>query len=173
MEEILEEVIMMDNIVIDYKYKLFHSDEWLKKSIAVSVYFDLSLLDEEEQLDIHSVPMHNMPYEYLDCDRKEIHQISVGITNVISNCKLHFFQTFWNNGENWLIERTDTVDDQIDYQELIISTVLPLEISNNSEADYEIMRFLKKDCDIKCLYHGVVRDNTDGSQSEVLIENGY
>jgi len=161
----------LDNIVIDYKYKLFNSDEWLKKNIRVSVYFDLSLLDKEEQLDIYSLPMYDDLVEYLDCDRTKIHQISVNIIDVLSNCKLHYFQTFWNSNKNWLIERIETVDDRVDYYELIISTVLPHEISNNSESDYEIMRFRKEDDDIKCLYHGVVRDNADGSQSEVLIKS--
>jgi hypothetical protein len=159
----------LDNIIIDYKYKLFHAEEWLRKSIAVSVYFDLSSLDEEEQLDIYSVPMYNNLIEYIDCNKKDIHQIYVDIVDVLSNRKLHFFQTFWNNNENWLIERIDSVNERIEYHELIISTVLPREISNNSELDYEIMRFQKKEDDIKCLYHGVVRDNADGSQSEIII----
>ena len=160
----------MDNIIIDFKYKLFNSEEWIKKIISIDEYFDLSLLDNEEKLDIYSLPMHDNLIEYIDCERQKIYQISVDIIDIAANCKLYFFQTFWNNHKNWLVERIDTNDGSENYHELIISTVLPHETSNNTELDYEIIRFLKKDNDVKCLYHGIVRDNSDGSQSEVLIE---
>jgi len=159
----------MDNIFIDFKYKFNYSDEWLKKNITLNEYFDLSLLDEGEQLEVFSLPLYDYPIDYIDCERQKILQISVDITDKVKNCKLHLFQTFWNNQENWLIERIDKIDDCEKYHELIISTVLPREISNNSEPDYEIMRFLKKDNDIKCSYHGIIRDNTDGSQSEIRV----
>ncbi|MCL2047800.1 MAG: hypothetical protein FWG87_03640 [Defluviitaleaceae bacterium] len=160
----------MDNISIDFKYKLYNSDKWLKKSITLEEYFDLSLLDKGEQLDVESLPRHDNLINYIDSERQNVYQISVDIIDIAANRKLHFFYTFWNNQKNWLVEVIETNDGCENHHEIIITTVLPREASNNSEPDYEIMRFLKKEDDIKCLYHGIVRDNIDGSQGEVLIE---
>ena len=164
---------MNNNIVIDFKYKLNKSDTWLKKDITVEEYFDLDYLDEGEPIVVDSVPLYNDFIDYIkntDCEKQQISKISIDIIDTVTNCKLHFYQTFWNKQENWIVERIDTIDgNEINYHEFIISTVLPREISNNTELDYEIIRFQKKESDINFLFHSIIRDNADGSQSEILM----
>ena len=161
--------VNINYIIIELKYKEIDSDEWRIKDITVKEYFDFSMLDEGEELEIDSVPRYNNLIDYFNDKQRQITQIYIDIIDTKRNMKLHFLQLFWNNQNNWICERIDTVNGVIDYQGFIIESLLPIEITNNRKKDYEILRFSLEKEGIKREYHGIIHDNEDGSQSEIII----
>ena len=162
--------VKTEHIIIEFKYKTFASDDWNINDIPVKEYFDLSMLDEGEDLKSDSVPMYSNLIDYFDDEHRQIFQISLDIIDTKNNTKLHIFKSFWNDQNNWICERIDIIDGTINYHEIIIESELPTETTRNSEKDYEIMRFLLEEEGVKCLYHGIIHDNEDGSQSEISVE---
>lgn len=158
------------HITIEFKYKIFGSEEWHIKDISVDEYFDFSMLDEDEILDIDCVPMYTHLIDYFDDKARKIRQIFISLTDKTKNETLQFTQTFWNNQNNSIVERLDSVDGIISYHEFIVETLLPTKITRNAEKDYEVLRFSPKEDGIKCWYHGFIHDNADGSQSEICIK---
>lgn len=158
------------HIIIEFKYKILGSEKWYFKNISVDEYFDFSMLDEGEILDVGSIPMHTHLIDYFDDEERKIRQIFISLTDNIKNEKLQFTQILWNNQNNTIVERIDRVDGVISYHEFIIETLLPTEITGNTEKNYEVLRFSPKEDGIDCWYHGFIHDNADGSQSEICIE---
>jgi len=163
----------MSNINIEFKYKLQDIEDWQVFPISVEQYFDMSLLSCQE-ISVDSIPLHNNFIDYLDCDRQQVFQICINIIDISTNAKLHFFQTFWNEQRNWLIERIDTINKCDKYHELIISTELPSILNpEKSELSYQVMRFRKKENDIKCVYDviGFIHNNPNGFPNDIIIKS--
>ncbi|WP_320916360.1 hypothetical protein [Enterocloster bolteae] len=116
------------------------------------------------------VPIYTHLMDYFNDDNRKISQVFISLTDKTENKRLQINQTFWNNQNNSIVERLDSVDGVISYHEFIIETLLPTKITGNAENNYEILRFSQKKDDIKCWYHGFIHDNADGSQSEFCVE---
>lgn len=166
----VNEDVNTDHIVIEFKYKILGSDDWFINDIAVEEYFDFSMLDEGEELESDSVPMFNNLIDYFNDEHQQISQIFISITDKKNNEKIQFSQLFWNGQNCWILERIDTTNGIRNYHEYIIETLLPAEITKNPEKSYEIIRFSPEKEGIKCWYHGIINDNADGSQSEIIID---
>lgn len=156
-----------EHIAIEFKYKILGSEQWHLREISVDEYFDFSMLDEGEILEVDCIPMYDDLIDYFEDKDRKIRQIFICLTDKIKNKKLQFTKTLWNNQNNTVVERIDSIDGVISYHEFIITTLLPTEVTGNDEKDYEILRFSPKEDSIECWYHGFIHDNADGSQSEI------
>lgn len=170
MQMAAREAVETGHINIEFKYKVSGFKEWCVHGISVEEYFDFSMLEEGERLRADSIPLYNQLIEYLFDERRPISQIFISIEDKIKNEKLQFSQTFWNSGQNSILERVDTAAGVRSYQEFIIETLIPTEITGNTEKDYEIIRFSPKEDGVKCWYHGVIHENADGSQRQLYME---
>ena len=114
-------------------------------------YFDL---EKNEIADINSVPKYSQPYYYVNLPLEKL--VFVELTIQLNEKKRTFKQTFWNNGENFLTERTDLDDN---YKEIILTTKL--------ESDrYEIMRLTLISGFLVPIYHGIITSSSNGKEKE-------
>ena len=90
------------------------------------------------------VPIYTHLMDYFNDDNRKISQVFISLTDKTENKRLQINQTFWNNQNNSIVERLDSVDGVISYHELIIETLLPTKITGNAENNYEILRFSQK-----------------------------
>ncbi|AFY45692.1 hypothetical protein [Nostoc sp. PCC 7107] len=151
------------NIFIDYK--LINDLQWHTVEMSPEEYFDTSLLEKDEKLIWNSIPEYNHAIEYLDIDlcllsntrtRIRIQDSEFLITLTITT-------TFWNNGQNLIIERIDNALDETK-SVMIIQTKL-----QEDPTVWEIMRFKKKSDVLELEFHTFIRENEDGSQTEKKI----
>ncbi|MDY6784836.1 MAG: hypothetical protein SW833_20220 [Cyanobacteriota bacterium] len=145
-------------ITIEYKTK--DSETWKNTKLSPREYFDL---EADEKIDVDSIPKYNHAIEYLN---KDVSQVSITRTILIDKMaqrKILIVEKFWNKGNNRLIERTESGSNS--YWE----TILEIRIGEEPPL-WEILRIGREDGIISPLYHGFLRDNEDGSQTETQID---
>ena len=141
---------------INFKYMTAQSIEFQTLNISIEDYFEL---DKDEICEIDSVPRFLHFHDYIDIKIEDLLFIHVIIE--IEDKKREFKQSFWNQGNNFIIERIDTGD--IPYKEIIIC-------SDIKEGESEIIRFTFHDSQILPVYHGFISTNSDGTQSEIEMD---
>ncbi|MBD2457444.1 hypothetical protein H6G80_25620 [Nostoc sp. FACHB-87] len=149
------------NIFIDYK--LINDLQWHIVEMSPEEYFDTSLLEEGEQLIWNSIPEYNHAIEYLNIDPSLVSDTRIRVQDSESLKTLTIITTFWNNGNNFIIERIDNALDKAKYV-MIIQTKL-----QEDPTIWEIMRFKKKSDVLELEFHTFIRENEDGSQTEKKI----
>ncbi|MBD2302123.1 hypothetical protein [Nostoc sp. FACHB-190] len=149
------------NIFIDYK--LINDLQWHIVEMSPEEYFDTSLLEEGEQLIWNSIPEYNHAIEYLNIDPSLVSDTRIRVQDSESLKTLTITTTFWNNGNNFIIERIDNALDKAKYV-MIIQTKL-----QEDPTTWEIMRFKKKSDVLELEFHTFIRENEDGSQTEKKI----
>ncbi len=140
-------------------YKRLGSDEWLRMTIPPHEYFD----PHEEILGMDSVPRHNHAIDYLkgipkvcvEATRLTIADTKVGKSGTIT-------ETFWNGGENRVIERRDLFGQ--DDWELIIDVVV-----TDDPYVSECLRIGRVRGTIQVLSHVFIERRTDGSEKERVM----
>ncbi|MBU6951766.1 hypothetical protein [Hahella sp. HN01] len=117
------------------KYKLRSEDQWRSKRFSPYEYFDL---EEGEAPEIDSVP-HNMhAAEYLDFPGEEVEHTLLQLVDKDETELLEIKETFWNAGENRIIEVLRTSGNEVLHNELIIQTIKPNPANGE---DVETIRF--------------------------------
>jgi hypothetical protein len=149
----------MKRITITVEYKLSNSAEYCEVELEPEEYFDLEL---NEKAEWDSVPKFNDTLDYLNIDKEKVQYIKTTIMDQETNTNLCFVDTFWNQGENRIIEKT--ISGSRSYWEMIICTKL-LE----SSFTWELLRFHKENNIPTLSYHGLFKDNEDGSEEELII----
>ncbi|MFT3681946.1 MAG: hypothetical protein QM791_16855 [Ferruginibacter sp.] len=111
---------------IKITYKLRSSQALSVRVLLPQEYFD-PLPGEEKEYSINAVPKYILPYEYINCDLKDIISLALDIKDGESFSKREMF--FWNEGKNstdhlidfdseeglafeWLITETVSMNDQ-------------------------------------------------------------
>ncbi len=89
--------------------------------------------------------------------RLRISDIEAQITKVIT-------ETFWNQGNNRIVERIDSRNSEVFYWLMIIDTKV-----QDNPTIWEILRIEKEDNLPKISHHSFIKDNEDGSQAEMNI----
>ncbi len=143
---------MKNEIKILFKYHIKNETEWRILHMEPKDYFD-----EDLEYDLDSSPKFVNFCDYLKYSQDEILFIYIAIENDFG--KKEFKQTFWNSGNNFMIERIDSKYN--DYREIIISSLLPDEYDKS-----ETIRIVLKGDRLFPAYHGIIKDETDGTQSE-------
>lgn len=147
-----------DSLIVELHYQLKDENKWNIERLSVEDYFDL---DENECAEVDSVPKYTHAIEYFP--NKNIVGTKVIIVDTSSNKKRIITTKFWNNQENFVIERKDYFGEQCDV-EIIIETKMIEPINT-----YEIMRIAREDDILVPVYHGFITDVEDGSQLEKRI----
>jgi hypothetical protein len=142
---------------ISIEYKVKELTEWKTVALSVDEYLDLGPDEEVEDC----IPLYNHAIDYLDIDRKSILNTKLIIREANGQQEVTT-ETFWNQGENRITERTDSGPKS--YWLMIIDIKL-----KDILPTWKIMRFEKEDGIPKLCYHGFIQDNEDGSQSEMSV----
>jgi hypothetical protein len=147
---------MKMNLVFRYivKSKL----DWQSLDITLDQYFEL---DKGEKITLNSSVRYCHLHEYLEHSLEELLFIHVVVE--IGLNKREFKQTFWNEGNNFSIERVDSGEKE--YQEIIISSLV-----NKEQREFEVIRLVSANSRLYPSYHGFIKENQDGSESEKKLD---
>ena len=143
---------------INFEYLLKGQSQFLSKEFSPEEFFDL---EEDEEIEIDSVPKFSQPYLYLNIKIEEI--LLVILVIAINNEKRIFKQTVWNNGNNILTERVDIGREN--YKELILS----VKIDEGTDL-YETIRFFVGDNFTVPTYHSFIHSDENGKEVEKKID---
>lgn len=151
---------MVLQIFIDYRMN--NSSQWQTVEFSPEEYFDISL---DENIEWNSVPEYNHAIEYLNIDTKLVVNTRIRINDSNFGDMTTITTTFWNQGKNFVLERTDKETKVSSYYCLLITNILLQEDPSISE----IMRFKKIDGVLEIEFHSFIQDNEDGSQTEKIV----
>jgi hypothetical protein len=142
------------------EYRIVGSDAWESIELMPDEYFDLAA---GEQAKIGSVPRYNHGIDYLAFAAQDLRMTRITVRDDAQHSVRVICETFWNNGENRLIERTDRGAKE--YWEMIVSTKL-----RDAPLTSEILRIGRRDGMLIPWYHGYIRRNSDGSETETKVD---
>ncbi|MBI2807732.1 MAG: hypothetical protein HYX68_22350 [Planctomycetes bacterium] len=157
---------MSDNLKIMLEYRLNFQTSWIEHPISVQDYFDPEFASKNEVLDIDNVPLHDHGIEYLDVNPWQVVNTRVILRDESKGLERRIVETFWNDGRNRLIERTDMLQGHLKYWE-VITDVRILEQPTVTE----ILRVGRKNGILAVLSHVFITDNEDGSQTELQVHS--
>ena len=144
-------------IHISLEYQPLNGDRWESIPLSITDYFDL---DPDEPPSLDACPRHNHAIDYLPASASPIATTKLTLTDAQSQRQI--VETFWNDGKNRLIERTDT--GETPYSE----TILEVQISE-APPTWEILRLERTAGLLVPLYHAFLQENANGSQTETLL----
>lgn len=157
---------MSVSVFIDYR--LINEPEWHTLEIPPEDYFDL---DPDEKIAWDCVAEYDKEIDYLitslDVNRKQVLNTRVRIIDDEVNVTKVITTTFWNQGDNHIIERSIKGLELLKWLPdwLMITTT---KVQDNPPV-WEILR-LQKENNVPVLeFHSFITDNEDGSQSEKVI----
>jgi hypothetical protein len=148
------------NVKIEIYYQLIDSRDWIFLELTPDEYFDL---EPDEKVELDCLPRYNHAIEYLDVENEQVIATKIILIDEILQAKRSIVERYWNHGRNRAIERTDI--GEYPYWEMI----LEVQVSANPPL-WEIIRLAREDGVITPLYHGFIKDNNDGSQTETQIK---
>lgn len=153
-------------ISISISYKFVSDAMWQSFDLSEAAYFDIDSADSEP-LDVESIPKYDDVLDYLFIrigdDANKVTSAKIVITDSITDAKVELLTTYWNDQRNRIVE--SVVFGSRNYYELIISS----EISE-FPCETEITRLIRKEGVLVPVYHGFIKDNPDGSQSERKVD---
>ena len=147
---------------ITLEYKLVNSDAWETVRLASDDFFEL---EPGEQATIDSVPKHNHGVDYLALEPPTVRTTRITIIDDVKKSNRVICETFWNNGQNRVIERTD--HGVSEYWEMIIRTRI-----RENPLTWDILRMGRQDGILVPFYHGIIQRNPDGSETETKMDTG-
>jgi len=139
---------------IKIEFLLRGQSHFICKEISFEEYFDL---EENELVEINSIPKFSQPYQYLNIDLKELLLIIASIE--VNNETRILKQTFWNNGNNILTERIDIGIEN--YKEMILSFKI-----DEKKNIYETLRLFLGDKFTVPTYHSLIHSDGNGEDIE-------
>jgi hypothetical protein len=146
------------HVFIDYRQK--NTSDWITIELKPEEYFD-SEFDSDITWD--SIPQFDDASDYLDIEKSVLQNIRIRITDLQFNIGRTISTTFWNDGENQIVER---IDEGInDAPQMIIITN---KIQENPDI-WEIMRFKKQNHTLQIEFHSFIQEDEDEFQVEKVI----
>jgi hypothetical protein len=158
---------MNQNLAIEIQYKIHNSPDWHSLDLTPEQYFDL---EDNEPIEIDCIPRYNHAIDYLkDLNLWQKKTIIVTRINLIDFSKKEqrqITERFWNQGKNRIIERIDLDlgTFHTKYNEILIETQI-----KENPSQWQIMRLNRQDGIISPIFHGLIEENSDGSESENLF----
>lgn len=149
----------MTNVSIKIQYKLRGSSDWCEIQLDPENYFDLC---PDEEIEWDCIPIFNDTRDYLEGNKNLLQYVKTIIVDHKANVRKCFVETYWNNGENSIIEKD--ISGSVSLRETIINVKL-----RESNFTWELIRFHKEDNIPILSYHGLFKDNEDGSEEELII----
>jgi hypothetical protein len=146
---------------IKIEYLLQNQKDFKKFEISFEDYFDL---EENEKIEIDSIPKFSQPYQYLNVKLEDI--VALKLEFEINNEKRTFNQVFWNKGFNILTERIDLGSEN--YKEIILSIK-----SHDKNNNYETIRLYVGEKYTVPIYHSIIQLEKSGQETESNIETNF
>lgn len=154
----------MSQVHISIEYKLINSSQSHVVKLLPEDYFDL---DPDEEIEWNCVPEYDHAIDYLDIDKTSILCTKISIIDSEAKITKIITETFWNQGENRIIERIDS-GTAVSYWLMIIDIKL-----QDNPLIYEILRFERDEENLpKLCSHVLIKENEDGWQEEKEIYPG-
>jgi hypothetical protein len=150
---------MATDTKVTIEFKLQGSEEWLSIPLSTDQYFDL---EPGERPSMNSVPDYVHAVQYLKVPRESVHMTRLTLEDSSDQARRFITETFWNQGENRVIERLDTGTKP--FWEMIVEVKVI-----ESPPTWEILRLRRQDGIPLPSYHGFITNNEDGSQTEVKV----
>src|SRR5262249_49510069 len=122
-------------------------------------------LEPGERATMDSVPRQNHGIDYLEFAPQTIRMTRITIIDDVQKSVRVICETFWNNGQNRVIERTDRGVSE--YWEMILKIRI-----NEAPPTWEILRLGRQDGTLSPLYHGLIQQNSNGSETETKVDIG-
>lgn len=154
-------VLDMGYVSVVLEYRCIGSKDWQSVSMSPEDYFDL---DDGEALSWDCAPQHSHAIDYLEIERRMIRNTKVTISDENLKVTTQITETFWGEGKNRVVERTDA-GPSVNYWELIVETMI-----NEMPPTWDILRLDRAEGVVGPNYHGVIVQNNDGSQTETKVE---
>ncbi|MCE5199170.1 MAG: hypothetical protein ABFD54_16235 [Armatimonadota bacterium] len=143
-------------ITVKIEYMPVGDTDWKIIDISPEIYF----IEDEKPFNVESIPQYDHAIDYLcDSSKLNIRITRIRIQDDIGN-SIEITETFWDKQRNRVIERVDSGCSP--YQEIILDLRVP--------DHHEIMRLVREDGYLTPVYHGIIVDNPDGSNTERKIE---
>jgi hypothetical protein len=142
------------------EYKLQTSEGWKSVRLSPDQYFDL---EPGEQPKVDSVARYNHGIDYLNFVPQDIRMTRLRIKDDMRQSTLTICETFWNNGQNRVIERRDHGAGE--YWEMIVEIRI-----SEVPTTWEILRLGRREGILIPWYHGRIRRNSDGSETETKVD---
>lgn len=110
-------------ITVDFRYICHGTSAWSCLPIEPRDYFDLSVNEPGEGVDIHCVPEHLDPRHFLPEDPAAIRNIEVVIRDEDTGFERRETHTYWRHGTCVAIERSSTVPGSDSYSLTVQQTI--------------------------------------------------
>lgn len=152
-------------IHIKITYRLKNNTEWIILHPTPEQYFDSDPEEEEKgEYDVESVPRFLDVRDYLEeqdesLQDSDITNVNIFLKDFEKDAEISFYQTYWNNGGNMLIERRDSTPLE-SYHEIIIQLTIDRCIC-------ETLRFVEENGIMRPTMHSHILNNADGTQSDL------
>lgn len=151
---------MKDCLTITLEYRMRDAETWTRIELEPHAYFEL--LDGEEPT-IDGVARHDHAVAYLPKGIGALRATRLTIVDAARGAERVIAETFWNEGRNRAIERTDRGPDP--YWELILDMQSGVDGSRR-----EIVRVGRDQGVLVPRYHGIFERDADGSSPETGVD---
>jgi len=156
------------NYTITLSYRYANNTSWHNVSIAPADYFDDEYLDEGETPNLDSAVNIDDELEYLQLHKIPLDNLVATKFDIRSTVSLErelSLTTFWNSGNNKVVEVTQTNSKGDVIRSETILTIEPLEPSKG----VRIIRFGRDKEELILKMDWICIDNPDGSETETSI----
>jgi hypothetical protein len=146
-----------ESIQITIEYKKVGDTEWTVRHLTPDEYFEVS--PDGDPITVDSVPRHDHGIDYLGLEPRDVHAVRLIISGLSTGSGRTIAETFWNKGRCRAIERVDTGSEP--YWELMVESRI-----SDAPPSWDILRVVRREGVLEPVYHGIIRENDDGSQEE-------
>lgn len=161
-------MIINKTIKISIFYQIQNENTWYEVSIKPQDYYDTNYYDEDEEIDIDSLPLYDHAISYISLENKSIiKNTKLYIIDETTNEQIIIKEAYWNFQKNSMVERIDLdTNENISNHEIIITTLVQEDIEKKV---WEIMRFSKVKEMFNPVFHSFITEDEEKLISEEII----
>lgn len=161
-------MIINKTIKISIFYQIQNENTWYEVSIKPQDYYDTNYCDEDEEIDIDSLPLYDHAISYISLENKSIiKNTKLYIIDETTNEQIIIKEAYWNFQKNSMVERIDLdTNENISNHEIIITTLVQEDIEKKV---WEIMRFSKVKEMFNPVFHSFITEDEEKLISEEII----
>jgi len=150
--------VSRNKIEITITYQLSRSSGEESRVLTPEQYYEHA---GSEAVAIDSVPRHAHAYQYLGVLKSDLNYTRVRVRN--GREWIDVFETFWNHGNNFLVETERRLRNEELYELIIQSKI------SEEPPTYEIMRFERRNGHLRPIFHVVDFEEATGVREEKVF----
>ncbi len=127
-------------------------------------YFDEP---EAPDLDVDSVPRYLDPRDYID-NSDDLVKLELSVVNNNNGKRLIIEINYFDAQQSSVATRTEFDNERVIYKEKIIDMLIPSSVADG-KTKHNLARFTVENDIYNCIYHAVITDNEDGTESEFRL----